>query len=113
MSQNKEPANEQDPNPEVTETGPGEQPGSPCNSLEDLKNIRQLETLARAHTLLASLSGQGSHNHEQDCLMAYGYIIRIWQVCWQITFFSAANFNLLMQTITFFILYIYIVYENY
>ncbi|XP_077311369.1 cilia- and flagella-associated protein 46 isoform X2 [Lithobates pipiens] len=78
-SQNKEPASEQDPNSEVTETGPGEQPGSPCNSLEDLKNIRQLEALARAHTLLASLSGQGSHNHEQHCLMAYGYIIRIWQ----------------------------------
>ncbi|CAI9562760.1 unnamed protein product, partial [Staurois parvus] len=46
-SQNKEPASEQDPNPEVTETGPGEQLGSPCNSLENLKNIRQLEALAR------------------------------------------------------------------
>nr|DBA15094.1 TPA: hypothetical protein GDO54_004351 [Pyxicephalus adspersus] len=76
-SQNKEPANEQDPQSEVTETGPGEHL---CNSLEDLKNIRQLEALARAHTLIAALSGQGSPNHEQHSLMAYAYIIRIWQV---------------------------------
>ncbi|XP_018424570.1 PREDICTED: cilia- and flagella-associated protein 46-like, partial [Nanorana parkeri] len=79
-SQNKGPASEQVPSLEVTETGSGEQPGNPCNSLEDLKSIKQLDALARAHTLIAALSGQGSPNHEQHSLMAYAYIIHIWQV---------------------------------
>nr|XP_042712700.1 cilia- and flagella-associated protein 46 isoform X3 [Chrysemys picta bellii] len=47
---------------------------------EDLKNIRQLETLFRAHTLMAVISGHSSPYHQQHCLMAYAYIIRIWQV---------------------------------
>ncbi|KAG6935922.1 cilia and flagella associated protein 46 [Chelydra serpentina] len=47
---------------------------------EDLKNIRQLETLFRAHTLMAIISGHSSPYHQQHCLMAYAYIIRIWQV---------------------------------
>ncbi|XP_068112949.1 cilia- and flagella-associated protein 46 isoform X2 [Hyperolius riggenbachi] len=73
-SQNKEAANEEDPNSQE------EHPVSPGTSLEDLKNIRQLEALARAHTLMANLSGPGSPAHEQNCLMAYAYITRIWQV---------------------------------
>ncbi|XP_075791336.1 cilia- and flagella-associated protein 46 isoform X2 [Pelodiscus sinensis] len=47
---------------------------------EDLRNIRQLEMLFRAHTLMAIISGHSSPFHQQNCLMAYAYIIRIWQV---------------------------------
>ncbi|XP_075468672.1 cilia- and flagella-associated protein 46 isoform X5 [Ascaphus truei] len=53
---------------------------SSYKSMEDIRNVRQLETLARAHTLMAIICGHSSPNHEQHCLMAYAYIIRIWQV---------------------------------
>ncbi|XP_074855679.1 cilia- and flagella-associated protein 46 [Carettochelys insculpta] len=46
----------------------------------DLRNIRQLEALFRVHTLMAIVSGRSSPDHQQHCLMAYAYIIRIWQV---------------------------------
>ncbi|KAL8187169.1 UNVERIFIED_CONTAM: hypothetical protein K2H54_035724 [Gekko kuhli] len=46
----------------------------------DLRNIKQLEALIRAHTLMAVISGHGSPSHEQHCLMAYAFVIRIWQV---------------------------------
>ncbi|MBN3291260.1 CFA46 protein, partial [Polypterus senegalus] len=49
-------------------------------SLSDLKNIKQLETLIRAHTLLAIILGSGSSQHQQNCLIAYAYVMRIWQV---------------------------------
>ncbi|XP_053305919.1 cilia- and flagella-associated protein 46 [Spea bombifrons] len=50
------------------------------NSFEDLRNIRQLEALARAFTLMAVIGGRVSPDHEQNCLMAYTCIMRIWQV---------------------------------
>ncbi|XP_054839221.1 cilia- and flagella-associated protein 46 [Eublepharis macularius] len=46
----------------------------------DLRNIKQLEALFRAHTLMAVISGHGSPSHEQHCLMAYTFVIRLWQV---------------------------------
>ncbi|XP_059333026.1 cilia- and flagella-associated protein 46 [Ammospiza nelsoni] len=49
-------------------------------NLEDLSNIKQLEALFRAQTLMAIFSGHGSSFHQQHCLMAYACIIRIWQV---------------------------------
>lgn len=52
----------------------------PQINLEDLSNIRQLEALFRAQTLLALISGQSSPFHQQHCLMAYACIVRIWQV---------------------------------
>ncbi|XP_074731741.1 cilia- and flagella-associated protein 46 [Strix uralensis] len=48
-------------------------------NLEDLSNIKQLEALFRAQTLMALISGHSSF-HQQHCLMAYACIIRIWQV---------------------------------
>ncbi|KAM4636947.1 cilia- and flagella-associated protein 46 [Discoglossus pictus] len=50
------------------------------NPLEGLRNVGQLETLAQAHTLMAVIGGRSSPSHEQHCLMAYTYIMRIWQV---------------------------------
>nr|XP_009668849.1 PREDICTED: tetratricopeptide repeat protein 40 [Struthio camelus australis] len=52
----------------------------PRIALEDLNNIKQLEALFRAHTLMAIISGHSSPFHQQHCLMAYACIIRIWQV---------------------------------
>ncbi|XP_053805707.1 cilia- and flagella-associated protein 46 isoform X3 [Vidua chalybeata] len=52
----------------------------PQMNLEDLSNIKQLEALFRAQTLMALFSGHGSSFHQQHCLMAYACIIRIWQV---------------------------------
>ncbi|KAM9232478.1 cilia- and flagella-associated protein 46 [Leptosomus discolor] len=52
----------------------------PQINLEDLSNIKQLEALFRAQTLMALTSGHSSPFHQQHCLMAYGCIIRIWQV---------------------------------
>ncbi|XP_064572943.1 cilia- and flagella-associated protein 46 [Zonotrichia leucophrys gambelii] len=53
---------------------------TPQMNLEYLSNIKQLEALFRAQTLMALFSGHGSSFHQQHCLMAYACIIRIWQV---------------------------------
>ncbi|XP_027758626.1 cilia- and flagella-associated protein 46 [Empidonax traillii] len=52
----------------------------PQINLEDLSNIKQLEALFRAQTLLAVISGSGSPYHQQHCLLACACIVRIWQV---------------------------------
>ncbi|KAJ7427262.1 hypothetical protein BTVI_01760 [Pitangus sulphuratus] len=52
----------------------------PQINLEDLSNIKQLEALFRAQTLLAVISGPGSPCHQQHCLLACACIVRIWQV---------------------------------
>lgn len=51
----------------------------PQINLEDLSNIKQLEALFRAETIMALFSGHSS-SHQQHCLMAYACIVRIWQV---------------------------------
>ncbi|XP_063289661.1 cilia- and flagella-associated protein 46 [Pelobates fuscus] len=50
------------------------------STLEDLTNVRQLEALARAYTLMAFIGGHISPQHEQHCLVAYACIMRIWKV---------------------------------
>lgn len=47
--------------------------------MEKLRNVRQLEALARAHTLLA-LMVWPSPASEEHCLVAYTLLKRIWQV---------------------------------
>nr|XP_056706458.1 cilia- and flagella-associated protein 46 [Euleptes europaea] len=49
-------------------------------TVDDLSNIKQLEALVRAHAIMAFISGHGSPSHEQHCLMAYAFVMRIWQV---------------------------------
>ncbi|XP_075034359.1 cilia- and flagella-associated protein 46 [Mixophyes fleayi] len=73
---NKEPACDE----ALNKTGIGEHLASAGGSYGDLRNVRQLETLARAHTLMAKITGYGSPHHEHHSLMAYAYIMRIWQV---------------------------------
>ncbi|XP_068054496.1 cilia- and flagella-associated protein 46 [Anomalospiza imberbis] len=65
---------------ENTKVDNGENGTMPQMNLEDLSNIKQLEALFRAQTLMALFSGHGSSFHQQHCLMAYACIIRIWQV---------------------------------
>ncbi|XP_010138787.1 PREDICTED: tetratricopeptide repeat protein 40, partial [Buceros rhinoceros silvestris] len=52
----------------------------PKINLEDFSNIKQLEALFRAQTLMALISGHSSPFHQQHCLMACACIVRIWQV---------------------------------
>lgn len=59
--------------------GPGAE-GSGPPSLEKLRNVRQLETLARAYTLLALVVTPSAASHQDYCLMAYTFLCRIWQV---------------------------------
>ncbi|XP_022424099.2 cilia- and flagella-associated protein 46 [Delphinapterus leucas] len=59
--------------------GPGVE-GSGPPSLEKLRNVRQLETLARAYTLLALVVTPSAASHQDYCLMAYTFLRRIWQV---------------------------------
>ncbi|KAI5270262.1 Cilia- And Flagella-Associated Protein 46 [Manis pentadactyla] len=49
-------------------------------SLERLRNVRQLDTLARACILLALMVPPSSAEHQDCCLLAYASLRRIWQV---------------------------------
>ncbi|XP_073541302.1 cilia- and flagella-associated protein 46 isoform X2 [Phyllobates terribilis] len=77
-SQSKDPAQDEDLNVESGNPGIGDNAEVSYNSLEDLRNVRQLEALSRAFLLMAVISGRGSR--EQHCLMAYACVMRIWQV---------------------------------
>ena len=55
-------------------------PDNPSLTVLDLYDIRQLEGLFRAHTLKAELGGRCSSEFQDNCLMAYGYIVRMWTV---------------------------------
>lgn len=57
--------------------GPG---GAGPPSLQELQSVRQLETLARAYTLLALVVTPCYAGHQDYCLMAYAFLHRIWQV---------------------------------
>ncbi|XP_070288236.1 cilia- and flagella-associated protein 46 isoform X2 [Myotis yumanensis] len=48
--------------------------------LEKLRNVRQLEALARAHILLALLGTPSAAGYQDYCLMAYTFLRHIWQV---------------------------------
>ncbi|XP_036590867.1 cilia- and flagella-associated protein 46-like [Trichosurus vulpecula] len=52
---------------------------APKVTLDTLTSVRQLETLAYAHTLMALVVGSGSSQYEENSLMAYRYIMRIWE----------------------------------
>ncbi|KAM4033890.1 cilia- and flagella-associated protein 46 isoform 2-T2 [Anomaloglossus baeobatrachus] len=74
-SQSKDPAQDEDLNVDSANPGTGD---NADNSLEALRNVRQLEALSRAFVVMAVISGCGSQ--EQHCLMAYACVMRIWQV---------------------------------
>ncbi|XP_070608537.1 cilia- and flagella-associated protein 46 isoform X2 [Erythrolamprus reginae] len=49
-------------------------------SIGELRSIKQLEALFRAYTIMAVISGYDSTFYEQYCLMAYAFVIRMWQL---------------------------------
>ncbi|KAI3362965.1 hypothetical protein L3Q82_011639 [Scortum barcoo] len=49
-------------------------------SLVNLKEVRCLDSLVRAHTLLAVLAGKTSPDHQLNLLRAYNFVLQIWQV---------------------------------
>ncbi|KAM9561024.1 cilia- and flagella-associated protein 46 isoform 6-T6 [Salvelinus alpinus] len=50
----------------------------PC--LSDLREVRRLDSLVRAHTLLAAMGDRASPQHQQNLLRAYSLVLQIWQV---------------------------------
>lgn len=52
------------------------------NPWERLNDVRQLEMLARAHTLLALVGTACSSHHRNRCLLACALYQRIWKVGW-------------------------------
>lgn len=51
--------------------------------LNDLNSVRQLEGLVRTHVMLAIISGKGSESHKSYCLLAVGFIMRMWKIALQ------------------------------
>ncbi|XP_034148794.1 cilia- and flagella-associated protein 46 isoform X2 [Esox lucius] len=48
--------------------------------LSDLREVRRLDGLVRAYTLLAFTEDRTSPQHRQNLLMAYSLVLKIWQV---------------------------------
>ncbi|XP_033126439.1 cilia- and flagella-associated protein 46-like [Anneissia japonica] len=46
----------------------------------ELTSVKQLEYLFRVHVMLALMSGRASPHHKEYCLLAVGFLNRIWQV---------------------------------
>ena len=55
-------------------------PNNPSLTVNDLIDIRQLEGLFRSHVLLAQICGRASPEFSNYCILAYTYIMRMWQV---------------------------------
>ncbi|XP_040906348.1 cilia- and flagella-associated protein 46 [Toxotes jaculatrix] len=49
-------------------------------NLSSLKEVRRLDCLVRAHTLLAVMAGRTSPEHQLNLLRAYTFVLQIWQV---------------------------------
>lgn len=58
----------------------GVRPSEVAVKLEDITDIRQLETLMRVHIMLAQVAGHSSPRSRDYVLMAYAFLHRIWQV---------------------------------
>ncbi|XP_035982462.1 cilia- and flagella-associated protein 46 [Fundulus heteroclitus] len=49
-------------------------------NLSSLKEVRRLDQLIGAHTLLAAVSDRTSPEHQNNLLLAYTFVLQIWQV---------------------------------
>lgn len=49
-------------------------------NLSNLKEVRRLDCLVRAHTLLAVMADRTSPEHQLNLLRAYTFVLQIWQV---------------------------------
>uniref|UniRef100_UPI0037E7646D cilia- and flagella-associated protein 46 n=1 Tax=Semicossyphus pulcher TaxID=241346 RepID=UPI0037E7646D len=50
------------------------------HSLSDLKEVQRLDSLLRAHTLLAVMADKTSPDHQLNLLRAYTFVLQMWQV---------------------------------
>nr|XP_046258124.1 cilia- and flagella-associated protein 46 isoform X1 [Scatophagus argus] len=51
-----------------------------AQSLSNLKDVQRLDSLVRAHTLLAVMAGRTSPEHQLNLLRACTFVLQIWQV---------------------------------
>lgn len=51
-----------------------------AQTLSDITEVRRLDALVRAHTLLAVMADRASPEHQLNLLRAYMFVLRIWQV---------------------------------
>lgn len=49
-------------------------------NLMEVRSVKLLDHLIRTHVMLAMFASKGSSRHVQGCLMAWGFLNRIWQV---------------------------------
>uniref|UniRef100_A0A087XKH0 Cilia and flagella associated protein 46 n=1 Tax=Poecilia formosa TaxID=48698 RepID=A0A087XKH0_POEFO len=54
--------------------------GQFTQNLSSLKEVRTLDQLTQAHTLLAIMEDRTSPEHQQSLLQAYTFVLQIWQV---------------------------------
>lgn len=58
----------------------GLRPSDVTVKLEDITDIRQLETLMRVHVMLAQVVCHSSPHSRDYVVLAYAFLYRIWQV---------------------------------
>ncbi|KAL3864704.1 hypothetical protein ACJMK2_006363 [Sinanodonta woodiana] len=54
-------------------------PLNPSMMIQDIKNVRILDTLLRVHVLLAEILGPSSQFYKDYLLLAYACLVRLWQ----------------------------------
>ena len=62
-------------------------------SASELTSIKQLEHLVRIHIMLAKTAGRDSPMHTSYCMLAWGFLIRIWQVGVQIIAYDISVYS--------------------
>ena len=70
---------------------PGVLPNNPSLTVKDLVDIRQLEGLFRSHVMIAQMLGQNAEEFTDTCLMAYGFVMRMYKVNFQLWHFHIVN----------------------
>ena len=58
----------------------GLRPSDISVKMDDIFDVRQMETLMRIHVMLAQIAGRSSPHHKDYVLLAYAFLLRIWQV---------------------------------
>lgn len=58
----------------------GVRPSEVTVQVQDIIDIRQLETLMRLHVMLSQVAGNSSPHSRDYVLLAYAFLHRIWQV---------------------------------
>ncbi|XP_052771669.1 cilia- and flagella-associated protein 46-like isoform X4 [Mya arenaria] len=71
---------EEDIIPVTREAVIGVEPANPQLKVEEITDLRILDGLVRSHVLMAEIVGRSSPIYSDCLIMAYTYIMRIWQV---------------------------------